>query len=92
MAAPELPGVIPARGRGTSTSRRSPPASPEFPNIPARSKLVANFIYFYFELIDIVASVFQRDRDDILYFLKILILMIPGELTPNFRSSWPARC
>lgn len=23
-------------------------------------------------------------------FLKALNLMIPGELTPNFRSSWPA--
>lgn len=83
--------ACPARGRGARTSRRSALPSPEFPNIPARSKLVANFIYFYFELIGIVASAFQRDRDDILYLLKILILMIPGELTPNFRSSWPGR-
>lgn len=38
-----------------------------FFNILAKSKLIANFIYFYFELIGKVASALERDQDYLVF-------------------------
>lgn len=56
-----------------------------FSNILAN--IIANLIYFYFEL---VGKVLSYRGTKMIHFLKALNLMIPGDLTPNFRSSWPA--